>query len=123
MCHLLKTPRLLGFLNQEICGAFSNFGEIGATSTVELPYHTALIKGGLRIGPANLSGWPQYSPGEEVDEVYIPEGVRVQSRSYLFSVNNSPRPWLLFIYGRRAGTQSTSKIRTIFDPSGRFTQI
>lgn len=40
-----------------------------------------------------------------------------------FSVNNSPRPWLLFIYGRRAGTQFTSKIWTIFDPSGRFTQI
>ncbi|KAF8246397.1 cytochrome P450 [Wilcoxina mikolae CBS 423.85] len=82
MYYLLTTPRVLELLEREIREAFEKFDEIVVTSVTNLPYLTAVIKEGLRICPANPCGWPRYSPGEDIDGFYIPEGTQVSTHPW-----------------------------------------
>lgn len=77
--YLLTTPDTYLKLRQEIRTRYSDYDEIDATSSLQLPYLQAVINEGLRIYPPGPQGFPRVSPGAVVDDVYVPAGVNITS--------------------------------------------
>jgi cytochrome P450 len=77
--NLCRNPRVYKKLVDEIRSSFSEYNQINGHSTEHLPYLHAVIDEGLRIYPPVPIGMGRFSPGETVDGIYIPEGVRTPS--------------------------------------------
>ena len=74
---LLKNPRILYTLIQEIRSTFVSEDDINMISVNNLKYLLAVLNEGLRIYPPSPSGLGRLSPsgGSEVDGYWMPEGV------------------------------------------------
>ena len=90
---LAQNKRCFDKLQDEVCCAFKDSGEISGESTARLPYLKAVIEEGLRLFPP-VSGLPRVSPGETIDGNYIPEGVIVmaETRTMARDGRNFPDP-------------------------------
>jgi cytochrome P450 len=75
--YLLRTPRALARLNEEIRGQFVSYTDIKAHGLQSLRYLHAVIEEALRIHTNAAFGQPRKSPGAMVDGVFIPKGVSV----------------------------------------------
>lgn len=75
--YLLKKPRVLRLLQQEIRYAFKAYSEIDGTSTVPLKYLNAVALEAMRIYPPLPFALPRVVPagGDTVDGHFLPEGV------------------------------------------------
>lgn len=78
--YLLTNPETYIKLRQEIRTRYSNYDEIDATSSLQLPYLQAVINEALRIYPPGPQGFPRVSPGAVVDGMYVPAGVSILTR-------------------------------------------
>lgn len=73
--YLVKNPRTLKILADEIRGAFKSYNDITPAAAANLPYLTACLQESLRVAPSVLTGMPVVSPGAVVDGTFIPKGV------------------------------------------------
>ncbi|CAG8981635.1 hypothetical protein HYALB_00013715 [Hymenoscyphus albidus] len=87
--YLVKNPRTLDVLTQEIRYAFENYHDITPGGAANLPYLTACLQESLRVMPSVLNGMPVISPGAVVDGTFIPKGVVCQSST--FGLARDPR--------------------------------
>jgi cytochrome P450 len=76
---LLRHPRVLNKLTEEIRSNFDSDEDLNFEALVKLPYLTAVIEEGLRIFPSAPIGFVRKVPqgGDTVDGEFIPEGVSV----------------------------------------------
>jgi cytochrome P450 len=73
---LLKNPRCLKNLEEELLSTFQSYGEITDDRLAKLPYLQACINEMFRMAPAFNAGILQrISKGATVDGIYIPRGV------------------------------------------------
>jgi len=72
--HLCRTPSAYKKLVEEIRTSFKSYDDIDGRSTQHLHYLKAVIDEGLRIYPPVPIGLGRVSPGETVDNYYVPEG-------------------------------------------------
>lgn len=75
MYYLLKTPRVMKKLKEEIQTRYESYDEIDSTSALQLPYLQAVISEALRIHPSGAHGFPRISPGAQIDGNWVPKGV------------------------------------------------
>ncbi|KAF9876162.1 benzoate 4-monooxygenase cytochrome p450 [Colletotrichum karsti] len=77
--QLLRHPRVLNKLTEEIRSNFSSDADINFEDLVKLPYLSAVIDEGLRIFPSAPIGFVRTVPqgGDTVDGEFIPEGTTV----------------------------------------------
>jgi hypothetical protein len=73
--YVLKTPDVLAKLTDTIRARYKTYGEIDATTALQLPYLQAVIKEALRMHPSGAHGFPRISPGATVDGHWVPAGV------------------------------------------------
>ncbi len=75
---LLKNPKALAKLADEVRGAFQSDDDITIASLNSLPYLIACINEGLRLYPAITHGMPRQVPrgGATIAGVTVPEKVR-----------------------------------------------
>lgn len=75
--HLLRNPRVLDKLTEEIRSNFKSDADLNFEDLVKLPYLTAVIDEGLRIFPSAPIGFVRTVPqgGDTVDGEFIPGGV------------------------------------------------
>ena len=93
--YLGINPHVYARLAHEIRATLGSYEEITGRSTEPLPYLKAVIDEGLRIYPPAPIGLPRVSPGETVDEHFIPQGtiVHVSSWSVTHSELCFHEPW------------------------------
>ncbi|KAK1762847.1 averantin oxidoreductase [Phialemonium atrogriseum] len=77
--HLLRNPRVLHKLTEEIRSNFKSDADLNFEDLVKLPYLTAVIDEGLRIFPSAPIGFVRTVPqgGDTVDGEFIPGGTTV----------------------------------------------
>ena len=75
--YLLRTPRVLKRLQEEIKASFKTYDQINATTTAPLQYLHAVILEGLRMYPPLPFSLPRVVPegGDYVDGHFLPSGV------------------------------------------------
>lgn len=74
--YLLGThPEAYHRLKDEIRNEYTDIQAINAVNTQKLQYLNAVIEECLRVVPPISLGLPRYSPGAEVDGIYLPPGV------------------------------------------------
>lgn len=85
--YLLKNPRVLRLLQQEIRSAFKTYSEIDGTSTVPLKYLNAVALEAMRIYPPLPFALPRVVPagGDTVDGHFLPEGVSGYVASFIYT--------------------------------------
>ncbi|PSN68465.1 cytochrome P450 monooxygenase-like protein [Corynespora cassiicola Philippines] len=88
---LLKHPKCLGQLQEEIRSAFTNMEEITSESTARLPYLSAVVEETLRLYPPAAFMLPRISPGAFVDGHFVPKGTTVIAD--MWSISRDPRYW------------------------------
>ncbi len=78
-CHLLKTPRVLKKLQDEIRTSFTSAEDITIRATSHLPYLKATVDEALRIFPIASYITPRMTPkeGHVIAGEHIPGGVRI----------------------------------------------
>ncbi|KAK9426646.1 putative Cytochrome P450 [Seiridium unicorne] len=86
--YLLKTPRVLSKLNDEIRSRYKSYDEIDSTSALQLPYLQAVINEALRIHPSGAQGFPRISPGTQIDGKWVPKGTEIYTCTWV--VSHSP---------------------------------
>lgn len=93
--HLLKTPRVLQKLQEEIRSTFKSPSEMAFSTEAKLPYMQACIEEALRIYPPVASTMPRYTPpaGVIVDGQFIPGNV-TNSLNYPSSATTASANWL-----------------------------
>lgn len=89
--YLLKNPKCLSKLNEEVRGAFHSLDQITGDATATLPYLQACIEEGLRIFPPATFNLPRDCPGAFIDGHYVPEGTLVGNE--LYTMHTDPRYW------------------------------
>lgn len=77
--YLMKNPRAMQRLKDEIRGTFASDEEITMKSTFDLPYTRACIEEGLRVLPPVVISPTRVSPGDFVGGYYIPQGVSLSN--------------------------------------------
>ncbi|KAG4442921.1 hypothetical protein IFR05_001625 [Cadophora sp. M221] len=77
--YLLRTPRALERLRQELRSAFHRPADINGDTTKALPYLNAVISEGLRIFPPVPAGLPRVSSGDTISGYAVPAGTSVSS--------------------------------------------
>ena len=75
--YLSRNKNVYQKLAHEVRDAFEDYEQIDGQSTNCLPYLKAIIDEGLRLYPPIPIGLPRVSPGETVDDHYIPKGAVV----------------------------------------------
>jgi cytochrome P450 len=75
--YLLRTPKVMQRLKEEIRTSFQSYNAIHSKSTLDLPYLGAVIAEGLRIYPPLPIALPRMVPdgGDTVDGHFLPAGV------------------------------------------------
>ena len=75
--HLLKTPRVLEKLQNEIREAFNSPSEMTFSAEAKLPYIQACIEEALRLYPPVAGTMPRYTPpsGITIDGKFVPGNV------------------------------------------------
>jgi cytochrome P450 len=75
--YLLRTPKVMQKLKEEIRTSFQSYNAIHSKSTLDLPYLGAVIAEGLRIYPPLPIALPRVVPdgGDIVDGHFLPAGV------------------------------------------------
>ncbi|KAH9862935.1 hypothetical protein J1614_010748 [Plenodomus biglobosus] len=89
--HLLKNPKKLARLCDEVRSAFGTLVEITWDSTNDLPYLTAVIKEALRVFSPAPFGAQRVCPGAMVDGHFIPTGTLVSVAAW--TTHYDPRYW------------------------------
>ncbi|KAI0439710.1 cytochrome P450 [Xylaria telfairii] len=90
--YLLKHPRCLRKLEEELLHAFQSYDEVTDPRLAKLPYLNACITESFRIMPPFNSGILQrVSMGQTVDGIYVPAGTGVQVDQ--FSLALSKEHW------------------------------
>lgn len=76
--YLLKSPKALQILTEEIRSAFATEDKINFKSVANLEYLNACLDEGLRMYPAGPIGFPRRVPagGDTIAGYYVPKGVR-----------------------------------------------
>lgn len=103
--HLLRNPRYLAELQDELRSAFSSIDDMHLDSLAKLPLLEAVLKEGIRMYPPVPVGLPRVSPpgGMMVGEYFVPEGtiIAVHQLSTYRQVDNfkyadqfRPERWL-----------------------------
>ncbi|KAL5041775.1 hypothetical protein BDW71DRAFT_217421 [Aspergillus fruticulosus] len=87
--YLLRNPRCLAKLQEEITTRFSSWQDITGLSARQLPYLQAVINEGLRIYPPGSQGFPRLSPGMYVGDDWVPPGTEVYTSAW--SVTHSEK--------------------------------
>lgn len=92
--YLLKTPRAMRNLQDEVHSTFERYNDIGASSTAALPYLNAVIQEALRMFPPLPLGLPRLVPpgGAIVDGHVVPEGVSCQCENVEEETLTNKRP-------------------------------
>ncbi|KAK8107114.1 uncharacterized protein PG998_009127, partial [Apiospora kogelbergensis] len=80
--YLLKTPKTLEKLVNEIRSRYSDYDMIDAISAQQLPYLHAVLNESLRIYPPGPLGFPRISPGCNIDGFWIPKGTEVYTSAF-----------------------------------------
>ena len=80
--YLCRNPRVYGKLAREVRETFSSSDQINGQSTDSLQYLKAVIEEGLRLHPPFAIGLPRVSPGEIVDDHFVPKGAVVYVSSW-----------------------------------------
>ena len=73
--HLLKDPKVMRQLCEEIRGSFSTQEQITIDTLGELPFLDAVINEGMRLGPPTPAILSRLSPGANVCGYWLPHGV------------------------------------------------
>ena len=75
---LLSTREALAKVTDEVRAAFEQESQIDVASAARLPYLTAVIKEGMRLGPPSVLGVPRVTPsgGAQICGRWVPGGVR-----------------------------------------------
>ena len=76
--HLLKNPRSLARLNEEVRGAFQSQADITIAAVNKLPYLLAVLEEALRMHPPVPTALPRIVPpgGNFISGIWVPGGVR-----------------------------------------------
>ncbi|KAI0556187.1 cytochrome P450 [Xylaria curta] len=89
---LLKTPRALAKVTEEVRGRWASYEDIDSNSAQQLPYLQAVINEALRLYPAGgAHGFPRLSPGTTIDGLWVPSGTEVYTCGWVASRN--PEYW------------------------------
>ncbi|KIX96217.1 uncharacterized protein Z520_07995 [Fonsecaea multimorphosa CBS 102226] len=116
---LLKTPKAMAQVIQEIRSAFNCEQEIGVAAASKLEYLTAVINEGMRLGPPSVIGVPRVVPaaGEEICGKWVPGGTFVAINQYpaFRSATNFIDPDE-FIPERFLGNQGSETNMAVFQP-------
>lgn len=80
--HLLKTPRVLQKLQEEVRQAFSSPSEMTFSAETKLSYMQACIEEALRIYPPIASAMPRFTPpaGSMIDGQFVPGNVSYEPK-------------------------------------------
>ncbi|KAI0152840.1 cytochrome P450 monooxygenase-like protein [Xylariaceae sp. FL1272] len=89
--YLLKNPKVMSKLQDEVRGAFDSLDQITGDSTGGLPYLHGVIEESLRLFPPAAFGLPRYSPGALIDGHYVPAGTTVSVNPLMMA--RDPRYW------------------------------
>ncbi|OHF00678.1 isotrichodermin C-15 hydroxylase [Colletotrichum orchidophilum] len=94
---LLRHPKVLQKLNEEVRSAFGSSSEITINSVSKLPYMLAVLNEALRMYPPVASNLVREVPegGYQIGSEHVPQGtfVEVQQWSANHSPDNWTRPW------------------------------
>ncbi|KAK3300586.1 isotrichodermin C-15 hydroxylase [Chaetomium fimeti] len=91
---LLKNPKTIDRLSQEVRAAFSNTDEITVKAVSQLPYLTAVINESLRMYPPVAADLIRVIPpeGKNIAGHYVAGGTFVEVQPW--SINHSPDNWV-----------------------------
>lgn len=126
---VLRNPECLSHIQQELRDEFSSLDQIANSRVQQLPLLNGCIREALRLFPP-VSGRSssRFSPGTNIQGIYVPKGVKVSADIY--SLHRSPSLWAHSDefrperwYCNGPGTPFEGDVRTTFRPFGLGSRV